>query len=276
MTMISGRSMFLPGFFIGARLAVYSRYIWLLCGGVLIMAVSVLLAAQFSGRQPATVALDFGLSVIRLLGPLLVVLIVQGVLSCEFDRRHFLLSISYPGTRSSFFLGRFVAVFALVVFALLMASSVLALLVWVVGMEYAQGTPVSLGAEYIVTVAFISLDLLLLTALACFLAVVASSASFVLIGTLGFMLVARSYSGVIELLNRDAGVVANPDSYRSGVGVLGYFLPDLGALDIRMIALYGRMEFLPSDWLWLVSSSAAYVLGVLAMSVWAINHKRFN
>ncbi|MOA57284.1 hypothetical protein D3C78_1814340 [compost metagenome] len=52
-------------------------------------------------------------------------------------------------------------------------------------------------------------------------------------------------------------------------------MPDLGALDVRMVALYGKLEFLPSDWPWLVSSSLAYAGGFLTLAVWALQRKRF-
>jgi hypothetical protein len=56
---------------------------------------------------------------------------------------------------------------------------------------------------------------------------------------------------------------------------LGYLLPDLGALDVRMLALYGKPEFLPADWPWLVLSSLGYTLALLALAVWALQRKRF-
>jgi ABC-type transport system involved in multi-copper enzyme maturation permease subunit len=259
----------------GIRLALRARYLWLAGCSLLVLALVVLLAAQFSGRQPATVALDIGLSVMRLLLPLVLVLMSQELLSREFDRRYFLNSLSYPRPRHSLLFGRFLAVAALTLGLLLALALVLALLVGLVGQGYAQGTPVALDQHYLVTIGFIGVDLLLLTALACLLAVVASTPSFVLIGTFGFMLVARSFAAIVELLSRDASVVGDAESYRTGVGLLGYLLPDLGALDVRMVALYGKMEFLPADWPWLLLSSLAYIVALLALAVWALQRKRF-
>ncbi|QFU11347.1 ABC-2 family transporter protein [Stutzerimonas frequens] len=259
----------------GLRLAFRARFGWLAMGCLLMLALAAFLSAQFSGRQPITVALDIGLSVIRMLLPLALVLMIQELLSREFDRRYFLNTLSYPHPRHSLLLGCFMAVALLTLGLLLALAAVLALLVWLIGQGYAQSTPVALGYHYLVTIGFIGLDLLVLTAVATLLAVVASTPSFVLIGTFGFMLVARSFGAIIELLTRNAYVVSDSDSYRSGVGVLGYLLPDLGALDVREIALYGKMDFLPADWPWLVLSNLAYVVGLLALAVWALNRKRF-
>ncbi|MCY1291258.1 hypothetical protein D9M70_404410 [compost metagenome] len=145
-----------------------------------------------------------------------------------------------------------------------------------IGQGYAQGTSVSLGLPYLIAIAGIGLDLLVLSALACLLAVVASTPSFVLIGTFGFMLIARSFAAIIDLLTRNAGVVSNAESYRSGVGLLGYLLPDLGALDVREITLYGRMELLPADWPLLLLSALIYAFTLLALAVWALQRKRFS
>jgi Cu-processing system permease protein len=89
------------------------------------------------------------------------------------------------------------------------------------------------------------------------------------------MWVARSYGTIIELLTRNSSVVGDAEQYRAGLGMLGYLLPDMGALDVRMITLYGRMEFLPQDWPLLVLSCLGYTAGLLALAVWALNRKRF-
>jgi len=262
-------------FLTGLRLALRAHYGWLVGGSLLVLALTVLIAAQFSGRQPATVALDIGLSVIRLILPFVLVLMTQELLSREFDRRYFLNTLSYPHPRHRLLLGRFATVAGLTLGLLLLLAAALALLVRLIGQGYAQGTSVALGAHYLVTIAFIGLDLLLLTSVATLLAVVASTSSFVLIGTFGLMLVARSFGAIVELLTRNSGVVSDAESYRSGISLLGYLLPDLGALDVRMVALYGKLELLPADWPWLVLSCLVYTVGLLALAVWALNRKRF-
>lgn len=262
-------------FLTGLRLALRANYLWLVGCSLLVVALAALLAAQFSGRQPATIALDVGLSVMRLLSPLVLVLMTQELLSREFDRRYFLNSLTYPCPRYNLLLGRFLAVAVLTLGMLVAMALLLALLVELVGRDYVQATPVALGYHYIVAVGFIGWDLLLLSALACLLSVVASTPNFVLVGTFGFMLVARSFASVIELLSRNAVVVDDAGSYSAGLGLLGYLLPDLGALDVRMIALYGDINFLPVDWSWLLLSTLAYIVGLLALAIWALQRKRF-
>ncbi|NRF47814.1 hypothetical protein HRF68_09170 [Pseudomonas stutzeri] len=197
------------------------------------------------------------------------------LLAQEFDRRYFLTTLSYPHPRHSLLLGRFLAVTALTFGLSLLLAGTLALTVWLISQNYAQATPVGLGYPFILTIIFINLDLLVLTAVGTLLAVAASTSSFIFIGTFGFMLVARSYGAVVELLTRNTTVVNDVESYRSGVGLLSFLLPDLGALDVRMVALYDKLEFLPADWPWLVLSSLIYTVALLALAVWALQRKRF-
>ncbi|MBA4246404.1 MAG: hypothetical protein C0452_20985 [Pseudomonas sp.] len=248
----------------------------MMLGLLSVAALATMLSALFSGRQPATVALDVSFSIARLLLPLLIVLLIQELLSREFDKRYYLASLAYPQARESLLLGRFAAVFVLVIGVLLLLCALQAGLVKFISGFYPQATPVALGWPYIVAVAFLALDLIVLVALSTLLAVIATTPSFVLIGTLGFMVVARSYGAVVELISRDHGLVSNTEDYRAGLGLLGYLVPDLGALDIRMVALYGRMDFIPADWPWILFSSFFYAVALLALAVWALQRKRFS
>ncbi len=257
------------------RLALKAKFVGMAVGIFLAVTLATLLSAHFGGRQPVTVALDVGFSTIRLLLPLLIVLLAQELLSREFDRRYYLNSLSYPRARSRMLLGRFVAMLALLLGLLLALGLLQICLVGYLGSIYPQATPVDTGQPYLIVMAFIALDLLVLAALATLLAVAASTPSFVLIGTFGFMLVARSYGAIIDLLSGDAGLVGNTESYRAGLGLLGHLLPDLGALDLRMLALYGKWDFLPADWPWLLLSNLAYAIALLSLAVWALQRKRF-
>lgn len=260
------------GILLARRARYYTTSLWLL----LTVLGLALLAAQFSGRQPATVALDVGLSVIRLLLPLLIVLLVQELLSREFDRRYFLISLTYPRPRYLMLLGRLATTVLLVYALLLVMALALGWLTNRIGLGYEQVTPVNLRYNYLITVAFIAVDLFVLTTMAVFLSVVASTPSFVLIGTLGFMLAARSYSSIIALLDRERFLFNNTEMYQQSLGLLHYLLPDLGALDVRVISIYGKLELLPDDWLVSLISAFAYGLVLIFLSLIYLQRRRFN
>lgn len=248
------------------RAGLFSVVLWSLA----LTITAAWMASFFSARQQAVVALDVGLSVIRLVLPVALVLVVQELLSREFDRRNYLITMAYPRSRQLFVFERFLTVSVLIWSLLMILSVGLAALVTFLKLEG------GVGWKYVVTIVFISVDILVLAVVSCLIAVVAKTPSFVLVGTFGFMLVARSFSGVLGLLSEGGALVGDPESYSSGIGVLGYFVPDLGALDVRMIALYGEWRFMPVRWALLCFSSLAFVGAVYALTVWAINRKRFS
>lgn len=266
----------LPDLQTGILLARRARYLstslWLLLA-VLGLAI---MAGQFSGRQPATVALDVGLSVMRLALPLLIILLVQELISREFDRRYILSSLTYPRPRHRLLLGRVATVLLLSSILLLIMGVALAGIVSQIGMGYEQKTPISLGTEYWITLVFIAIDLFVITSIATLIAVVAATPSFVLIGTLGFMLIARSYSSIIALLQRERYLLDNTDQYQQSLAMLHYLLPDLGALDMRMITLYDKLELLPAEWPENLIATVAYGVTLLAMALFFLHRKQFN
>ena len=256
------------------RLAIRARFLSFSLWLAIALAIAVPLAANFSGRQPATVGLDVGLSLIRLALPVLTVLLLQELICREFDRKLFLLSLTYPRARHSFLFGRVAAIGLLLAGLLVILAILLAGLVAWIGHGYAQATPPALGLPYVVTIAFIALDLVAGLALGSLLAVVASTPAFVLIGTLGFMLMARSFSAIVALLERDSTLVSHAETYQSSLGMLGLLLPDLGALDVRMVALYGHWSLLPANWAQSALATLAYAAALLGLAVWALNRKR--
>lgn len=266
----------LPDLHIGILLARRARYISTSLWFLFAVIGLALMAAQFSGRQPATVTVDVGLSAIRLLLPIMVIMLVQELVSREFEQRYFLTSLTYPRPRYWLLLGRLFAILLLTYTLLIVIAIALAFTAIQVAHGYAQATPVDFGITYWVTVSFIAIDLLVLTAMAVLLSVVASTPSFVLIGTLGFMLIARSYSNIIALLERNQYVVDNPGIYQQSLSILHYILPDLGALDVRMITLYGHMEMLPDDWFSNASACLTYSVFLLLLAIYFLNRKHFN
>lgn len=242
---------------------------------VLALAGFAALAASFSGRQPATVALDVGLSFIRLVLPVIAILLLQELVSREFDRKHYLISLTYPRPRYQFLLGRLSALGIVLLGLLVIAGLVLSCVVTWVAQGYQQSTPVALGWPYWTVLGFIALDLFVIVTFGALLAVWAKTPSFVLIGTLAFMLIARSFSSIVALLQRKSWLVADAETYSTSLGVLGYLLPDLAAVDVRSMALYGQWALLPPQWPWHVAMALVYGIALLSLALWVLARKRF-
>ncbi len=264
---------------ISLKLAYQAGFLTLIIWVLLSFVTVVLGASEFSARQPATVALDVGLSFIRLILPGFMILLVQELVTREFDRRLCLISLTYPRPRSIWFFGRLIAVGIVVLFLLLLLAVTLAAIVQCVSRSYEQATLVSLGVPYLVTLGFIIVDLAVVLAITALLAVTTTTPSFVLIGAIGFVLIARSYMPIIQLLQGADYLVdkfANPKLYSDSLNVLNLFFPDLGTLDVRMIALYNKMDFLPGHWLPLLFSAILYSAALIALAVWRINRRSFS
>lgn len=266
-------------FYQGVSIAFHSRLYSIAMWFTLALVVAVLMAAQFSARQPATEALDVGISVIRLALPLLAVLLAQELFGREFERKLFLKSFTYPRARVYWLLGRVAAILIIGIGMLVIMGLVLSLLALYANGTYKQATPISYGLPYLITMAYIVVDFLVVIAIATLLAISATTPSFVLIGTIGFILIARSYTPIIELLRHNPTVVSefsNPRLYQDSLGFLAFLLPDLGRLDVRMIALYDNMVFLPENWPLLLAATLAYVAALLGLSVWVLNKREFS
>lgn len=239
------------------------------------LGVCAWLAGQFSPRQPDTVALDVGISLIRAVIPLLALLQVQDLLAREVERRLILTSLTYPRSRSKFLLGRFLAV-VLVALALIavLAAVVAAVVAWV-GPNYKQGTAVALGLPYILTNGLIWLDVAVVVAFGVVLASIATTPHLVLLGGVGFMVIGRSVSTIVALLEQEQNLVKGAELYHQGLQWMQWGIPDLAALDVRAIALYGKLELLAvAPWA-LLAMPLTYVGLLLALACWFFERRQF-
>ncbi len=233
-------------------------------------------ASQFSGRQPATVAMDIGLSFLKLSLPLLIALLFQDLISKEFERRYFLYSLSYPFDRARFIISRFMAVFSIALATLLFGALLLQVLVAFVESTYDQSRPVSVGLEYWMAVCFVALDILVIASVSLLLAVVAKTPGFVLLGTIGFAIVARSYGAILDLLSGNIIIVERQEEYRSTLSLIRIILPDLGALDMRHIALYDDVSNLPANFGIGLISVTFFCIAVLSLAMFLFKRRRLD
>lgn len=250
---------------------------WLVSSWLIATLVAiVILSAQFSGRQPATVGLDVGISFIRIYMTVLIAMLSQELLSKELERRYYLYSLSYPISKESMLFMRMISIYFIALLVLLFSMLVLASTVTFISSTYEQSKPISLGGHYLIVFSFLAFDLAVISAFSGLLAVVSKTPGFVLIGTLGFAILSRSYSSVISLLGGDRIVVDDPERYQEALSVLGYILPNLGLLDVRQVSLYGDLSFLPDNVFAVLVSPAIYLAIVILLAVWVFKKRRLN
>lgn len=237
---------------------------------LLVMAVAVLalawLAANFSARQPATVALDVGLSGIRLVLMLMALFWVQELLGKDIERKSLYFVLAYPVSREAYLFSRFVAVGALLALGVGILGGALGGVLYLLPVTYTQPTPINLGGAYVTVLLGVWLDLLVITAFALWLCSLSTTPFLPLIVGCLFALAARSLGITLEFLLHSQN--ADPEQVRWLLPVIQtgkWLLPDLSRLDWRDLSLYS----LPPNWPlmgWAVLMAAAYVLALLGLA----------
>lgn len=253
-----------------------SRILWGILAGLVFMLVFSWAGFTFSGRQPQTVALDLGLSFARFFSAVFGVLLTQELIAKEVERRYFFTSLTYPCSRSIFLFGRFVAAYLLTLAVLFVMLLALAAAVYLFGFEYGQKSPVNVGGALLILSAFYAVDLFVVLAFSTALAVVASVPGLVLILSVGFIVIARSWSTVLRLLHDEGSRAIFTEQYREGFSWLRYVLPDLGGLDVRAISLYDNLSLMPSGIGEILMGAMAYGIFFLAIAGLRFEHRQFN
>lgn len=234
------------------------------------------LAAQFSPRQPETVALDVGLSGMRFALVLLALFWVQELVGREIERRTSTIYLAYPLPRAYYILGRFAGIAAL----LLVASIILALLLWLAVIlsseTYEQTRHGALGLPYWSTIFGLWLNVLVVTAFTLCIAAISTVPALPLALGAAFAIAGNSLGAVIQYLASGADgqqdLVVN---FTSAVNMAGWVLPDLSRLDWRTWAMYDQP--LPTG----ITSHAClmalfYISLMLLLATQAFKQRDFN
>lgn len=252
----------------GARLIVFLG---------LLTAVTAWLAAEFSGRQPETVALDVGFSLIRLFGVLLVLFWVTELTGKDLERRTIYFVLAYPFSRAIYILSRFLAVAGLAAMAVV-GLALFALLAWwvITFAEYHQANPVHLqDMGLTLTLALIWLDLLAIGAFTLLVAALSTTPMLAFFVGLAFAVAARALGPILAYLASDRAALELVDTYQPLLNAIHWIIPDLSRLDVRATVLYGMWQE-TGTMLWSSLHVALYSLIALALAVAAFQRREFN
>ncbi len=242
--------------------------------GFLLVGVAYL-SAGFSPRHPRTVALDIGLSGIRVTLVLLSLFWVQELLAKEVERKTVLHSLAYPATRGHFVLGRYLAVVAL------SGMAALALGLGLVGVvaiasDYSQEFPVALGLPYWITLGGLWLDVAVVAAVGVALATVSTVSVLPLAVGLAFAVGAKALGATLDYIGQGAdGDTTIMKTFGPAIGVVRWLIPDLSRLDWRNWPMYG----LPpgaAEVGWAAAAAGAYSAVVLTLGILYFARREFS
>jgi Cu-processing system permease protein len=206
--------------------------------GALLVGIAYL-AASFSPRQPQTVALDVGLSGLRITLILFSLFWVQELVAREIERRTVLFALTYPVARGHYIIGRYLGVLGLVALAALLLGMLLWLVVLTLTKGYAQGFPAVLGFPFWFTVAGLWVDAAVVTAFALWVATFSTVPMLPLALGLAFAMAGKSLGAVAEYLAKGADGDLALMRFAPIIDAIQWVLPDLSRLDWRNWPMYG-------------------------------------
>lgn len=243
--------------------------------GLALIGVSYL-AGSFSPRQPKTVSLDVGLSLVRVALVLLSLSWVQESMMRDIDRRTVVYLFAYPVARVRYLIGRFLGIIVLSVLATVAFGLLLGISVLAVGGNYEQSNPVALGWGYWCALAGIWLDVCVVTAAAIAVACFATTSALPLVVGLSFAVAGRALGPVFEYLSAGAGGDRElTATYGPLVQSIKWIVPDLSRLDWRVWPLYG-VEPAADAVISAVVMASAYIVLLLVLGGWILNRRELN
>ena len=233
------------------------------------------LSAGFSPRHPRTVALDIGLSGIRITLVLLSLFWIQELLAKEVERKTILHSLAYPAVRALFVLGRYFAVVALAaVAALALGLSLLGAVA--VASDYSQEFPVLLGYPFWITLGGLLLDVAVVAAVGAALATVSTTPVLPLAVGLAFAIGAKALGATLDYIGQGAdGDTRILNVFGPVVGVVRWIVPDLSRLDWRDWPMYG-LPPVPSEVGWAVAAATSYGAAALTIGILYFSRREFS
>ena len=204
---------------------------------LLVMVASVL-GSGFSGRQPSSVALDIGLTGLRLVLLVVVLLWVQDLFARDIERKTVYFMLAYPVTRTQYLLSRFLTVALLALLALTLVGGLLWLSLQL-GSGYTQARPVATDSKLLLVLLGVWIDALVVIAFALCIASLSTTPFLPLILGLCFGMAARGLGPTLDyLLHGERASSFQIALFGPVLEQAFLWLPDLSRLDWRPIALY--------------------------------------
>lgn len=242
--------------------------------GALLVGVAYL-SASFSPRQPRTVALDVGLSGLRITLVLFALFWVQELVGREIERRTVLFSLTYPVARGTYILGRYFGVISLLALAAVLLGLLLWLVVQTIGGSYEQSFGIAVGQPYWLTVFGLWVDAAVVAAFALWLSTFSTVPMLPLALGLAFAAGGKSLGAVAEYLAKGADGDVELMRFAPFINAIQWILPDLSRLDWRAWPMYGLAPEALAVVLGLLLA-VSYVAALLSLAVITFTRRDFQ
>jgi len=245
----------------GFREVIRDRIFYFVGFFALIMALALKILPEISVGTHQKIFLDLGLGLIGILGTIVAIFVGTSLINKEIEKRTVLVLIPKPISRAEFIVGKHLGLSSvLLVMVTLMTLIYLTLLT--LGQVPYQPLPI------LVSLAYLVLELAVLTAVAIVFGVFTSSILATLL-SLGIYLMGHISKDLLEL-----GALSKNESIERITSSLYLILPDLERLNFRNEAVYG---ILPSPDILLGNAlyGVIYTIILLGIAIFVFSRRQF-
>lgn len=254
-----------------------SRMTWLVSILTICLLLGAWLAAAFSARQPLVVALDVGISGVRLSLLFLGLAWVNEFIGRDIERKNLFWVLGLPISRASYLAGRVAGILALLAISSSVLCGALVLLGTSASWGYASSSRPFLSVAGVgLVMAGIWLEVLLVTFFALCIQAISRTPFLPMVLGLAFAIAGRGMHGALNFLLYDEDA---PMSVKAGVLPLlqwiQWLIPDLSRLDFRTALLYDLWPE-PEMLTHVLMASGLYLIGLYGVAIFLFSHRQMD
>lgn len=208
--------------------------------GILVVAVvfiAIPSVSTLSMRQVTESSLTLSLSLFSFIMLLLAVFLGGTSLWKDIERRYTFGVVSLPVSRASYLVGKFAGIAAFLLVTALLLGLVASSVVWLASGLFPPERAVVWGNVF-AAIVFDALKYILLVAIAFLFSTVSTSFFLPIFGTIAIFLVGSASQEVYDYLHSPLASKMSPVT-KSISTALYYVLPNFGAFDLKVNAIYG-------------------------------------
>jgi ABC-type transport system involved in multi-copper enzyme maturation permease subunit len=239
------------------------RILYLIGLFAVLMTLAATLLPEVAAGTEDKIILDVGLAAINLLALMVTIFVGTGLINKEIEKKTVLVLISKPISRFEFILGKHLGLTAVMAVLITALTAVFMALLLIKGIGFPLGS-------LLVAIAFMLLEMVLLTAVALLFGVLTSSLLATLL-TFAVYLVGHLSQDIIKF-----GQLTDSENFQRIAKGLYLVLPDLERLNFKNEAIYG-MALLPGvgDLLINVLYALIYTVLLIALATNILARRQF-
>lgn len=241
---------------------------------LLLLAANQIICAMIP-RDVGKVAVDISLSTVSFCGLLTVFFVGINLLAKDFDRKTIYMVLSRPISRGQYIWGKFFGMALLLLTTTGLLGVCAFLSVWLTKITYGTYFPRFSPTLFLLALVYITLSLLLLTAVSFFFSSFTSTSFLALIMTVICYLIGQVSGDVKELLEIKEKVgISVPPLVSKITGFAYYVFPNFSLLDLKMAAAHGLMPSIDAVF-WSLLYGGGYTILVLSAAAVLFRRREF-